>query len=67
MIYSFQPGFTDDEICLSSDQIDEVNDIFQLRDTGTDGVSFKHNQGFYDKSFIRKQKSVKFLNSGLHN
>ena len=53
MVGSFQPRFTDDEICLDRDQIDEVNDVFQLRNTGTDGVSFKHNQGFYDKSFIR--------------
>ena len=47
MIHSFQPRFTDDEKCFNSDQIDEVNDVFQLRNTGTDGVSFKHNQGFY--------------------
>ena len=53
MIHSFQPGFTDDEICLNSDQIDEVNDVFQLRNTGNDGVSFIHNQEFYDKSFNR--------------
>ena len=47
VIHTFPPKFTDDKICLNADQIDEINDVFQLRKTGDDGVSFKHNQGFY--------------------
>ena len=52
MIHSFQPYFTDDEKCFNSDQIDEVNDVFQLRNTGNDGVSFKHKLCYIIKAFM---------------
>ena len=38
LIHSFQPRFTDDEICLTGDQVDRVNDVFELRSTNNDGV-----------------------------
>ena len=60
MIHSFQPRFTDDKKCFNSDQIDEVNDVFQLRNTGTDGVSFKHNQGFYLQAKICNISKFRF-------
>ena len=34
----FPAGFKDFQICISRDQVDIENDIFELRRTGTDGV-----------------------------
>ena len=42
VIHTFQPLFESDEKCLRSDQVDPINDVFQIRSTTTDGVSFIH-------------------------
>ena len=39
VIHLFQKQFTDEEKCLSIDEVDIINDVFQLRSVGTDGVS----------------------------
>ena len=39
VIHSFHAEFTDEQKCLGVDQVDVVNDVFQLRCVGTDGVS----------------------------
>ena len=42
VIHTFQPLFNDDEKCLPIDEVDQTNDVFELRSTGNDGVSFQH-------------------------
>ena len=41
MIHTLEPYFTDEMICLSNDQVDELNDQFELRlkDDVFNGVS----------------------------
>ena len=39
VIHSFHKEFTDEQICLGVDQVDQVNDVFQVRCVSTDGVS----------------------------
>ena len=39
VIHSFPKNFTDEQKCLAVDQVDKINDVFQLQSVGTDGVS----------------------------
>ena len=43
LIHTFQSGFTDEQKCLDHAQVDENKDQFELRSTGTDGVSVFQN------------------------
>ena len=40
LIHTFQTGFTDEQKCLDHAQVDENQDQFELRSTGTDEVSY---------------------------
>ena len=40
IIHTFQSGFVNDEKCIESDQVDPINDVFNIRSTADNGVSY---------------------------
>ena len=38
-VFTFPSGFTDEEFCMQSSEVDIENDLFELENGGTDGVS----------------------------
>ena len=51
VIHTFQPLFESDEKCLRSDQVDPINDVFQIRSTTNDSVSCVYLEHLYLKFF----------------